>query len=529
MNGLGYLVFTQFKNSIKELPRKPGKLVLYILVILLIGFTGVSSFLIRQERESLAPIYWFKVIYFAFLTLFLILTIQKGVTSGDTIFGMEDVNFLFGSPINPRSILLYGLIRMTKTSFWAGFFILFQSSSLANLGIDYGGVLIIFATFIFSMVALSILSLIIYSVTNSNPRRKLIAKILTVVVYIPVVIYFAVQYLTQNDLIGALQNTINSILFNIIPFVGWTSAGTLAILEGNLIAGFGWLALVLLAGIGMIVYLLLSRSDYYEDVLVATETAFEKRRALQEGNMQAMHDNTSKVKVVKTGIGGVGSAAIFFKHMRENFRQTRFGFFNLYIVIMTVSMVIMAIATRDMLNVVTILMLLMWMEIMMIGMGRGLRELYTHYIYLIPEPPLKKIIWSNLEVVFRTLIESVLFIAVPGIIYADNILIIILAMLAYTVFAYFLLSVNYFSMRISDTGISQGIMIILYYLAILLIMAPGAAAAMIVGFSIGGLLGTSLGLVILAVWELILGTVFFALSKSVLHNCDMPTVKSVNK
>ena len=530
MKALAYLVLTQLKNNIKELPRKPGKLVLYILVIVLIGFTMVSSFFIRQESIANAPMYWFKLIFFAFLTMFLILTVQKGVTSGDTIFGMEDVNFLFGSPINSRSILLYGLVRMTKTSFWAGFFILFQSSSLANLGIDYGGVLIIFAVFIFNTVVLSILSLIIYSVTNGNSRRKLIAKVLTGVAFVPAALYFAVQYFSANDIIAAVENTVNSIFFNIVPFIGWTSAGTAAILEGNLIAGFGWLALVLLAGIGITVYILFSRTDYYEDVLVATETAFEKIRAVQEGNMQAMHVNNSnsKVKVAKTGIGGLGSAAIFYKHLRENFRQNRFGFLNLYMVLMTIGMIIMAVATRGTLDVVIILLMLMGMEIMMIGMGRGLRELYTHYIYMIPEPSLKKVIWSNLEVVFKTLIESVLCIAVPGIIYGDNILVIIAAMIVYTLFAYLLLSVNYFSMRV-DANISQGILMMIYYLAIMLIMAPGAAAAIFAAVVIGGFPGTLLALVILSVWELIMGTLFFFLSRGALHNCDMPVVKPTNK
>ena len=88
-----------------------------------------------------------------------------------------------------------------------------------------------------------------------------------------------------------------------------------------------------------------------------------------------------------------------------------------------------------------------------------------------------------------------------------------------------LLSINYLSMRYTEANISQGILLVIYLIAVLLFLAPGLVAALIIGFSAGGLKGTLIGLFILSAWELAVSVSCFALSRNVLHNCDMPTIK----
>lgn len=525
MNSHFYLIFTAMKNRLKEMIHKPGKLVLYLLVILGFAAALIASLFGAAHSGERLSISYLRPILAAFLLLFYVISIQKGLSSGDAIFEMSDVNLLFVSPVNPRATLLYGVIRLVGMSFWAGFFLLFQSSTLANFGVNFGGVLILFGAFMLNMIALTLLSLLIYSVTNGKPERKRLVRILAVAVFIPLLAYSAIRFFAHGDMLLTLHDVAESPLLAAAPFVGWASAGAVALIEGNLLSGLGWLGLLVLSGVGMLLYLMLSRSDYYEDVLVATETAFEKKRAAAEGNLQAVGATAAKVRVTRTGLSGVGVRVFLYKHLRETFRQNRLGFFSMYITITAACILGLSVFLRNHVDVILVLQVLLWIQVFMIGTGRGLMETYSHYIYMVPGSPFRKLIWSNMELMLRTAVESVLFLGIPGLILGSNPLVILGSMVVYILFSLMLLGVNYLSMRFTEANISQGILLMIYFFIVLLLLAPGLAAALIVGFSVGGLGGTLLALLILSAWELVVALACFALSKDILHKCDMPTVK----
>ena len=520
-----YLIFTGLKNRIKELFHKPGKLVLYLLVILGLAGALIVSLSGSIQVEDKISITYLNLIFFAFLLLFYGIAIQKWLASGDAIFDMSDVNLLFISPVNPRATLLYGLLRMMGTSFWAGFFILFQSGTLANFGVGFNGILILFGVFVLNMIVMMLLSLMIYSITNGKSARKRLARIVAIAIFIPLLVLFFIKFITFGDALLALNDIATSPIFAATPIIGWASAGAIALIKGELAIGLGWLGLLALTGTAMFLYIMFSRSDYYEDVLVATETVFEKKRAAAEGNVQSYNLSNAKVKVTKVGLGGTGAHVFLYKHLRETFRQNRFGFFSMYIFIMAISLIAVSIFARNKMDITTALQILMWIQVFMIGTGRGLLETYSHYIYMIPESPLKKLIWSNMELMLRTVFESILFLAIPGLILGSHPLVILGSMTVYIFFSLMLLSINYLSMRFTDANISQGILLMVYFFAVLLFLAPGLVAALMVGFTVGGISGTLLALTILSLWELLVAFICFALSKNVLHKCDMPVMK----
>jgi hypothetical protein len=97
-----------------------------------------------------------------------VLAIQKGLANGNVIFDMNDVNLLFVSPVNSRLILMYGIVRMAKMAFWAGFFILFQSNSLrTRFGVGFDGVLLVLLGFMLAFGVLQVLSLL-----NLQPDQR---------------------------------------------------------------------------------------------------------------------------------------------------------------------------------------------------------------------------------------------------------------------------------------------------------------------------------------------------------------------
>jgi hypothetical protein len=435
---------------------------------------------------------------------------------------MNDVNLIFVSPISARKILLYGIMRLVKASFLAGFFILFQANSLANFGIDYRGVLLIVLGFMLNMIVMAVASLLIYSKTNGNAQRQRIVKLVAALLFLPLAVYIAAQYFSGVNLISIAENVSASLYLRLIPASGWTTAGVSAFLAGDIFAGFCWFGLTLLFGVGLIAFSMQTNPDYYEDVLVATETAHEKKRAIAEGNISAANAMQKRVKVTRTGISGSGASALLGKHLRESFRQNRFGLLTLPSVSLIASSICLSMILKDFFIA---LQILMWVQMFLIGMGRGLIETYSHYIYLIPETSFKKIIWSNMEVMLKTVLEAVLIFGVSGILLASHPLYILVVVLIYVLFSFTLLGVNYLSIRFTSADLSQGMLIIIYTFAVIAIMLPGVIGAMVVVYMVGGDSGFFLGLVVIAAWELTAGLVCFALSKGVLDNCDMPVVR----
>jgi len=531
MNALTFIILKSIKNSLKELKKNPGKLVLYAFVILLLVFIIIMSFININYMETITPIFILNGVIFLFITLFSVLSVSKGLSGGDTIFGMNDVNFLFVSPVSSRKILFYGIIRMAKTAFLAGFFILFQSALFNSFGFGYGGVLVTFAGFILSVIVLTIISILIYSVTNGKALRKRFVKIITAAFFLPVIIFLVIKYFETQNIITSLELAVNSSFLSFVPVAGWTAKGVVYFLTGEILKGTFFFGLNILLGTVITVYIILSNPDYYEDVLVATETAYEKLRTISEGNVNAATVTNRKIKVSKTGIPGTGAVSIFGKHMRESFRESRFGFLSLVSVFFIIGAAVASFFVSDLL---IIMMVLMWTQILLIGTGRGLKETYSHYIYMIPQSSFSKIIWSNMEVFVKTLAESILIFGISGIIIKGmNPAHVLVFILVYTLFSFLLLGVNYFFMRFTKADLTGGLLILIYYIAVMLIMAPGIILAFLSGNFIdsysavsGTNAGLYTGLLVLSLWELLAGLFLFTFSKGVLHNCDIQIMKT---
>ncbi|NQS76973.1 MAG: hypothetical protein HQP61_11195 [Peptococcaceae bacterium] len=531
MNSLIFLLAKSAKNTLRELGRKPAKLALWTLVVVGIGGIFLLSLFTSQDTAGSLDLVWLKGLIFLLILLFIIFSIQKGLASGDVIFDMNDVNLLFVSPVNPRLTLLYGIVRMAKTAFLAGFFILFQANTLkVSFGIGFDGLLLILLGFVLAVAVLQILSLLIYSLTNGKPRRKLAVPILAVAAFLPLIIYAGLQLIATGSLLPALENTLSSPLVAWAPLAGWVSAGVVALIAGDIGSGCLFFGLLVLSGGLLVLYIAWSNPDYYEDVLVATETTFQKKRALAEGQLNPEASSAKRVQVVQTGVGGVGPSTIFYKHLRESFRANRFALWGMSSIIMVSGAALFSLFQGDKGGgILVLLQILMWIQIFLIGSGRGLKELYMHYLYLIPAGSLQKIVWSNLETVFKVLVESLAIFGVAGLIMGESFGLVAAAALVYTLFSYLLLGVNYLSLRWTGMSISGGLLVFIYTLAVIVIMLPGLVAAIVLAALVEGLVGGGgvlAGLGTLAIWELLAGLGCFALSKGVLHNVDMPVMKT---
>ena len=121
----------------------------------------------------------------------------------------------------------------------------------------------------------------------------------------------------------------------------------------------------------------------------------------------------------------------------------------------------------------------MMMRTFLVGTGMGLKELYNHYIFMIPESSFAKLVWSNLELGLKSLLESIFAYSIAGVLMGEGVGIIVASIAMTTLFSVLLVSINLLSMRIFSNVISQGLLLTLYFMFVLLAMAPGGVAAVL--------------------------------------------------
>jgi hypothetical protein len=526
VNSLAFLVLRSLKNSLAELPRRPGKLVLYILALLLLGMSLLS----HAKRHSMGSLFldiiWLKGGFFVFLALNADSLLRRGLSTGDAVFAMSDVNLLFVSPLEPRIILVYGWARMLKMVVYTAAFILFESGVVALFfGLGFDAALLMLLGGVLATLTLIFLSFAIFSFSGGKPRRKRLTRLIAPAAFLPLAARAVLGFLETGDPGRALALALDSPVFAWTPVAGWAAEGTVALIQGDLGRGLFFLALLPLAGVPLVLYAVFSRPDYYEDVTAAAELSFASKQAAARGQLAAApaaSPDSPAAAAAKTGLGGFGAATFLYKHLRESSRETRLGFWG------SLSLLWIAIAAaaafflrNDENGALWILELLMTTQIARVGVGRGIRELYSPYIYLIPESPFAKILWSSLEQLLKTLAETLVIFPAAALIMGIPPLVVAEGALVYLFFSLLLMGVNLLSLRWTGANLYAGLLFVLYVFAALFFMLPGLIGAAVVGI----FLGAPAALGVLAVWELLAALGCFALSRDIVRRCDMPVLR----
>jgi hypothetical protein len=534
MGCIVYLTQKRIKNTLAEFIHTPAKLVMFIISLaLIIGLTMLGAFTRAGADGGFVDIRYFKGIFFAYITLFVGIAAQKGLSNGETIFDMSDVNLLFTAPVSPKKTLIYGMaFNMSKIALMSSFFILFQSGSLSYFGIGFGGLLLTLLFCFLGMILSFTLSQMIYSFSNGNEKRKLVTKIIMGVLFVPLAIHALLLWqegLAVPELLGRLCD---SPFMSAIPIAGWVAASCASFLSGNLISGVCFLGLMVLALMGFTLFLAFSKVDFYEDVLCATETAFEKRRDALEGNIGKAMETGKKIRVKKTGLAGAGAAAFFHRHLREASRRSVLGLLSNVSLFLIGGSALYALLFGPSLGndadsiLIMLFSTILSVQIFTILYGEGLKELYTPYIYLIPERSVSKILWSNLSTFLRSLIEGALIFVAVGAILRTSVPMVCVTALGYAIFSLKLIALNNLSLRWTGISLGAGIFLMLYMLIVALSSVPGIIIGIIAGVAINGALGSFIGLLVFCAWEALIAVVCFILSAGILNNCDIPVVKN---
>ncbi|MBE6935804.1 MAG: hypothetical protein E7458_04810 [Ruminococcaceae bacterium] len=472
MNAISYLILTRMKNTLRNLLRSPAKLIYVLILAAAMGFTFFAGNLetdpnrpLRDVRELIAGVG-------GLCTLMFLLLAYSGFGAGGSFFRMPDVNLIFPAPFPQRSVLLYGLIQQAGSSMLLGFFMLFQYTWMHELyNISFGFLLILMLAYGASVFLGQFVAMVLYVATSADERRRRIARILYVC-YIALILCLAAAYVLPDLDAWAkgLVAAANSPLFFASPVSGWLTYLVSGILTCTLSDCL--IALGLLVGVTGLLFALIQRlgSDFYEDVIKTAETAQSAINASRQG---AVAETTpARVKVGKTGFSrGMGAAAIYEKHKLED-RRSRVLILDKMSLIWVVMVILFGFFMKEE-GLIPVFVMATYFQFFSVSMGRFNRELTKPYIYLMPEPPLRKMLHALRESLPAAVLEAIVMFVPLYFIMGFPLAELVCAILARISFSLLFLAGNVVLMRIWHGRSSKMFTMLLYFGIMLLLMLPG--------------------------------------------------------
>ncbi len=414
-NPLVYVLLTRFKNKLLSIVKKPSQLIFIVILAMMFGITifsgnqSVMHSFVRPFDELLS-------ICLVLFGVSFVLTAFSGISKGASMFSMSDVNLLFSSPVKPIPILIYGLIQQMGTSLLLGFFILFQYTTIRNFyGVDFSFLFAVFLLYALVSFCGQLTAMVIYILTSSDEKKRNIAKysFIGIVALGAGAIFLNALSMGQDDMIANIVTSASSLPVMLFPVIGWAKMILTGIFAENIL--YVVLGSVLIAAyiVAMVVLVKVKQTDYYEDVLKATEVSFSAITAKKEGKLtEAVPQN---VKVGKTGLGGGnGSDVFYYKHKVESRRAKAFIFDIQTLVYMAVISVFSFIFRNE--GILPVLVLSIYLQMFSIALGRWVKELIMPYVYLIPEKPMKKLFNCLKESFVKIISEAVVLFIIVGLI-----------------------------------------------------------------------------------------------------------------
>lgn len=490
MNAMVYLVRKQVKNFLKDILHHPSKLILYIFFIGFIVFVYINSLHEPVKMQNFKDIRILHGILLAWLLFLGTTGILTSLKSGASVFKMSDVNFLFVSPVSPKNVLAYGLLKQMAGMLFGFIFMAFYSGTLLDtFGISFGDVAVIILGSVFFLFTVQVFSLLLYSFVNGKPKRVSAAKAATYALLGLNVLAALAVFMKNGGTSSAIYAAIASPYLEYIPIAGWFKGAIFALISGETGRALIFTILNVMFLILSIILFVQTDTDYYEDVLESAEKRFELTSAVKERRSYSRRNSdisTKHVKVGKEGIGkGCGADTFFYKHICEARRRSRFVFIDkstfilliinliAYFVIRSVNGGYMPAGKIMLISTGISVYILFFMN----AAGDWTREIAKPYIYLVPEPPFKKLVWASMTTIIKPAFDGIIIFAVTCAVARANPLTGLLCILLYASFGLLFTAGNILSQRVFGGMSNRGVIMFLYMFLLVLIAAPGAVVS----------------------------------------------------
>lgn len=344
---LSYIQFLQFKNYIKVTLTNP-------LTAIKSGFTYMMPFVFMalplftgKAKPKIVDIsvkdnFTLNIISLV-VTSILIITLLYSLYSAvskykPTQFSISDANYLFSSPIEPRTIYFWTMVRSSITSIGT-------ISLLIIMYIIYGYryFKIHLSNFVYVAFGLLLLGIVLKAITffvYSICMRFRIKNVIKTFVYglmVILSIYLLGSIIYYKDILKGLFASVNGNLMSNVPIVGWGRDLLISpfFKQYNPLYRLITLLIVTIVVFFLAVYF---ATDYYEEAVESIEIIERNTKVVKSKNADELADLTSenekkkKVKKVKSKYEFKGPWAFMWKGYVVNHRSSS----NIFIYVITV-------------------------------------------------------------------------------------------------------------------------------------------------------------------------------------------------
>ena len=418
MKALAYLMVTRIKNRILSLKKKPAMLVLYLFIAACIAFSVIILLIANKNMKQMnyADERILLLILSGLGLLYLWIFTNSGLSTGSSLFTMPDVGLLFVAPISSKKILFYGLINTLGKSLLGSIFIFYQIGNLkSNFGYGIKEIVALFLIFALMVMFCQLLAIGIYIFSNGDDSRKRLVRTLLYTLF--GVIMLGALLLQKQEQVGLWQGVLKLTeenWFGYLPVAGWVCMFFQGVVHSSIPMILIPIILFLVAGAMIVSLLTMGTADYYEDVLVSTETTFQTLSAAKEGR-SIPKANARKIKVRDHEQGikhGMGANTFLYKHILELRRKSRFVFVDNYTILLIcgVGAAGYFFHKRDLPSEAAYFILgtAVYMQFIFSMMGKLKTELLKPYIFLIPEESMKKVFAASLSSFIKHGIDGIL-------------------------------------------------------------------------------------------------------------------------
>lgn len=486
MKAIIYMLRKTVKNGIIDILHHPLQLIVYLFIAL----TTVSGIVIALTRnigyeQSHSD---FRILQGAYLMILYFISVPimlKGTNASTTFFKMSDVANVFTAPISEKRILVYGVSRQMATILM----LLVCFISYGAIAVQYFSLTIWDAVLLLlgigvMLFEVQMVTVLIFCVCNGRPARiRMMKYAIYFIIIIPIAIAL-IQLFARGFVYENLLSAVSLPYLNYIPIIGWTSGMFMGIIMGSTANVWIYASLLLLFAVFAILIFVYSKADYYEDVLQKTESVYEFRNAIKNGNVsdKNMMSDRKKVKIGRTGISkGSGASVFFYKQLREMSRRSRIPFININTAVLTAFIIIIGFALRTFENskitasmTLTITAILScYIQFFFTVSDDWIKELQKPYIFMVPASPVKKLIMSCATSVIKPFIDGVIAFAIGGTLFSASPIDILACIAVYFSCGLVYTSLNVLVQRFMGKTGNRGVLMVVYMLLLFVALTPG--------------------------------------------------------
>ena len=534
MKAILYLLRKNVKNGIIDTFKSPLKLIVYSFIAASLVFAVIQGFTMDSTMDEPPDK---RILFGAYLALLFFISIPimlKGLSTGSSFFGLSDVNNIFVAPVSEKKVLTYGIGRQLASSL----FLVVCFSAYGSIGIRVFELSTVDALYLFGGIALMMLivqmvTLLLFCICSAFPRATFYLKLfiysLPVFALTAAAVYMFSSEMTLENLYAAISQG----LLEYIPIVGWMHGLVFGFIYGSTFNIILYGSLLLASCLASIIIFRVTKLDYYEDVLARAESYFEFKEHIRTGKVsEGDWMGNRRIKLRKHGINkGSGASAIFFKHLREGSRRSRFMFFNINTVILLAITALIGLAMKGFFRApyrVTIIYLsvtaiISYVQFFFSAAGDWVKELNKPYIFLIPDNPVRKLIMAGATSIIKPFIDGAVSFALLWLLVGGFLPDVLICPLVYGSFGCIYIASNILAQRIVGLSGNRGVFITFYMGIMVVLMIPGIVIGLLLLSNIHGYFSVVAAAVMglpVFLWNILVSFVIFMICKNLLHNIE---------